>query len=147
MVCNRMQRFKQVRGLLLILALGVGGCSSGLYPVQGKVKYSDGEDAKELAGGLVEFESVEGKNSARGEIRPDGSFEMTTERPGDGVWAGKHKVVVSGKMPEPDKPRPPRVIDPRFEKYETSGLEVTVEPKKNQITLTVDRAATRNRAR
>jgi hypothetical protein len=30
------------------------------------------------------------------------------------------------------------VIHPKYEKFETPGLEVVVEPKNNQINLTVD---------
>jgi hypothetical protein len=50
--------------------------------------------------------------------------------------------VVVQPAGDADTPRP-RVIDQRFESYDTSGLEVIVEPRRNDITLTVERPATR----
>ena len=51
-----------------MLLLGLAGCSRGprMYPVQGKVTWDNGAEAKELAGGLVICESVEGKVGAAG---------------------------------------------------------------------------------
>jgi hypothetical protein len=40
--------------------------------------------------------SPEGK-PAVGEIQPDGTFQMMTESPGDGVMVGQYRVVVAGQ--------------------------------------------------
>src|SRR5262245_55467367 len=64
--------------------LGLAGCGGpSLYPVHGKVVWENGADAQELAGGLVVCESVEGGVGARGDIEKDGSFQLSTYKPGD----------------------------------------------------------------
>jgi hypothetical protein len=131
----------------LVLA-GVLGCGSGpkLYPVQGKVVYPDGSPMK---GGAVIFEPVDSsvKVSARGYIdNEDGSFTLTTVKEGDGAPAGAFRVMVRGKTiphgrgadPEAIKTWEPQV-HPRFQDIKTSGLEFTVEPKKNEFVITVEK--------
>jgi hypothetical protein len=127
--------------VLVLLALpGTAGCGSRTYPVEGRVVFRDGKEATELAGGFVTFEAEESQVSAQGEIQPDGTFRMGTFKPGDGAVPGRHKVLVMPRPADnPDRPPPP-VLHPRYQRLETSGLEVTVEPKKNQVTLTVERA-------
>jgi len=68
---------------------------------------------------------------------------LSTFGEGDGALAGKHRAVVRAKRNAADYvqrniiPRP--VIDPRFEDYEKSGLQFTVEPDNNEVTLVVER--------
>jgi hypothetical protein len=123
-----------------VLLLSVAGCGARrTYPVEGIVRFSDGEPARELAGGSVEFESMEGMGSARGNIRADASYRMETQGPADGVAPGRYRVlIVPPPPPSVDRPFLP-VMDPRFKRFDTSGLEVTVRPKKNSIPLKVDR--------
>ncbi|HXG12998.1 MAG TPA: hypothetical protein VNK04_24790 [Gemmataceae bacterium] len=127
--------------LLTALTLaGMVGCGSSKYPVEGKVVWSDGTPARELAGGMVVFESTETPRSARGEIKEDGSFRMVTERPNDGVAPGSYRVLVI--QPEPDdsiRPRPPLAMDTRYSAFETSGLTYTVQPGKNEPVFKVER--------
>jgi hypothetical protein len=136
-------RRQELVALLTTLALtGAAGCGAKKYPVEGKVVWTDGSPAKELAGGMVVFESTEAPRSARGEVKEDGSFRLTTESPDDGLLPGHYRVLVSQHRPEPDgitRPPPPP-MDPRFEDFKTSGLEFTIEPKKNDVVLKVDRA-------
>src|SRR5690242_12021512 len=79
-------------GLLVLTA----GCSSGgLYSVRGQLVYADNEaPVKELAGYEVTFNSEE-HGSARGKIREDGTFELTTVRENDGVAPGNYVVTLS----------------------------------------------------
>src|SRR5262245_59531188 len=102
------------------------GCGPGLQPVRGKVTLPDGKPA---AGSQVVFESEqkEIKVSARGDVREDGSYEMSTIKPGDGVPPGKYKVQVNP---------PPMVnaegpytspFNAKYSNFGTSGLEFEVK--------------------
>lgn len=122
---------------LLAATLGCGGPRT--YPVEGKIVYANGAEAKELEGGSVEFESEQGGMTARGGIGPNGSFRVGTFKLDDGAVPGKHRALIT---PPPsrdfDRPSPP-VIDPRFQQFQTSKLEVTIKPEKNEVVLTVER--------
>jgi hypothetical protein len=128
--------------------MAIAGCGDGMYPVQGKVLWSDGTPAAELVGGIVSFESVEADLSARGEIGPDGSFSLSSLRKDDGLPPGTYQVLVAPSDPDPseDKSSPRilgrRMLPARYRHYKSSGLEVTVEAKTNQVTLTVDKQKT-----
>lgn len=121
--------------------LGSAGCNTGKFPVDGKIVWADGTPAKELAGGLVVFECTSAPFCARGEIKEDGSFRLTTERPEDGVMPGAYRVLVSQLRPDDDiRPPPPLPLDTRFEAFETSGLTYTVQPAgRNEPVLKVER--------
>ena len=100
------------------------------YPVRGKVTFPDGTP---LEGGRVEFELVSSKHrvSARGVIRPDGSFELGTFQPGDGALAGEHRAIVMPPLPIGDRDGVdslPVIIDPHFQRFDSSGLKFTVTP-------------------
>lgn len=120
------------------VAVGVSGCASRTYSVEGVVVFADGQPATELAGGAVEFEIPGGDTSARGEIGPEARFSLGTFKRGDGAVPGTHRALVIGPTGNPDHP-PPRVLAPRFESFETSGLEFVVKPEKNQLTIQVER--------
>jgi hypothetical protein len=125
--------------LLGLLLLGATGCGSGgTYPVQGKVVFQDGTPLK---GGIVVFESVDHAHIiARGDIAPDGTFELGTKKPGDGALAGKHRVLVAPLLPSNVKEsKGPRPIHPRFENFETSKLVLTVEKRDNDFTIHVEK--------
>lgn len=125
--------------ILTVLLLAASGCSQRtIYPVEGRIVDPDGQPIPGLKDGAVEFESLEARSSASGDIREDGTFRLTTDNPGDGAWLGRHRVLIARRYLEPDRPAP-RVIDRKYEQYETSGLEVTVKPENNTITLTVER--------
>jgi len=79
----------------------------------------------------------------RGDIEKDGSFQLSTLKPGDGVLTGKYRVAVVEYRPG-EPPRPP-TMDLVFSNVETSKMEITVEPKNNEFTLTVRRAPPRPR--
>jgi hypothetical protein len=123
--------------------LGLAGCGgSRLYPVHGKVIWENGAVARELEGGLVVCESADGV-SARGDSQKDGSFHQSTYKPGDGALPGKHRVAVVEN--KPGEPPPPPIIDRAFFSVETSGLEINVEPKPNEVILKIRRGPARAR--
>jgi hypothetical protein len=131
------------RVLLTVLVLAVlGGCGSRKYPVVGKVVFKD--DGTPLPGGMVVFSPVDTGNhvGARGYIRPDGTFELSTEKEGDGSLQGRYQVLVrppSQGRGEDDPRRNISVIDPRYSRFETSGLQFEVKAGKNEITIQLDR--------
>jgi hypothetical protein len=126
-------------------ALVVAGCGGGSYPVQGEVLWSDGTPATELAGGFVGFSSEAAKLSARGEINPDGSFSLSSLRKDDGLPPGVYQVIVA--PPEPSATEGPaaqpvqgrRLLPTKYQSYQNSGLEITVEPKRNQVKLKLEK--------
>jgi hypothetical protein len=127
--------------LLLVL---VGGCGSGLYPVNGKVVWKDGSPATELQGSHVVFDLPEKQTGARGYVQADGSFRLTTDRK-DGALPGEYKVLIievgRKSLGGPDSSLiAPGAMDARFSDPTTSDLKATVKPGPNEITLTVERA-------
>jgi|SRR6516164_1493059 hypothetical protein len=134
------QRLFPVASLLALL--GSAGCSSRQFPVHGKVTLEDGTP---LTGGLVIFESrvPEGKIPimARGAIRADGSYELSTSKPGDGARPGKYRVIILPPQPDVDassKVRSP-TFDRRYSDFTTSGLEFEVKAAANDILIQVAR--------
>ena len=81
-------------------------------PVKGVLRYQ----GKPLTSGAVTFEPTDIGREAHGEVRPDGTFELTTFRPGDGAVAGTHRVAVDGA----------KGLPARFRRPSSSGVEVNV---------------------
>jgi len=126
-------------GLLGFFLLAAGCSSSGIHPVSGEVVYPDGSPAKELQGCRVIFEAVgaDGKNySSEGEIDAEGKYQLTTTKPGDGAPLGKNRVVIERKMLDSERVMP-RVIEEKFENFDTSGLEFEVKEGTNHAKLTL----------
>jgi hypothetical protein len=126
---------------LAFILVAAAGCGAGnTYPVRGKVVFKDGTP---LTGGLVRFQPVDEKIqvSPRGDIQQNGTFILGTYKEDDGAIPGKYQVAIT-PPPRPkqrEKPLGKPIIDPRFESYETSGLEVEVARRKNDFTIEVDR--------
>jgi hypothetical protein len=134
----------QLLAVLVGLCLaGIAGCGQErIASVAGKVVWIDGQDATELAGYTVTFESMEAKVGATGVVQSDATFTVDTERPGDGALLGKHRVALTPPNPlhDIDRPRPKAILPVRYGDLNASKLEATVEPGKvNQVVLTVDR--------
>jgi hypothetical protein len=115
---------------------GCGERTAALWPVRGKVVYKDGAP---LAGGTIEMESTDNSTlMAVGTIAVDGSFRLE-----EGATAGKYRVAIHANEPvDPDllddkKPAPQ--LSEKYADVYQSGLEVTVEPKDNQLTITVEK--------
>jgi len=116
------------RLLFVSLLISIAGCGGGLQPVRGTVKLADGKPA---AGSQVVFEggpeNEKKKVTARGDVREDGSFELGTIKPGDGVPPGKYKVQVN---PPPMVNAEAAYVSPfntKYSNFDTSGLEFEVK--------------------
>ncbi|WP_425614345.1 hypothetical protein NA78x_004212 [Anatilimnocola sp. NA78] len=136
---------KSLRACLVLVALcSLAGCNnSGMQPINGKVVWSDNDQpATELAGSLINFELKEKETSSRGQIKPDGSFHLTTISENDGAPLGVHTVLIIeiGRQPVPGSTMlAPGKIDTRYATPNTSDLKVTVERGMKQPVLKVDR--------
>jgi hypothetical protein len=128
-----------------VLALAiVAGCdrSPPIYKVSGTVAYQ----GKTLSTGVVAFHHTDAKSPlVKGEIGPDGTFQLTTRRPGDGAAPGDYQVTVTSMTPGQgvegiDKDyRPPRPLIPlKYMRLDETPLKATVEPRNdNVINLTL----------
>lgn len=124
---------------ILIMA-GCGGPKTA--EVKGLIVFSDAPDtpAIELEGYTINFDSAEARTSGTGTVGPDGRFTMSTFKEGDGALRGKMKVAVTPPISLTDSSMGPSKIDKRHHAFETSGLEVDIQPGVNNVTLSVDRA-------
>jgi len=135
-----MKRLMPATGVLFLL--GSVGCSSGLYPVRGKVTYEDGTPVTK---GLVVFESSAAKPpiTARGDIQADGTYQLSTFKPGDGAPAGKYRVLLSPREYENidglEGPRRPPAFDKRYMDFSTSGLAFEVKAGSNDFPIQLAR--------
>jgi hypothetical protein len=128
--------------LLLVVAaawLAAAGCSPGprAYPVKGKVVFKD--NGKPLGSGTVLFESVADPNQrASGEIQADGTYTLANNVGANGAVEGEHRVLIMTPLPEyGQNPRGP--FDPRYQRFDTSGLRYTVKPGENNYEIQLDR--------
>lgn len=119
------------------------GCSSDPnrpYPVRGVVQFEDGTPAKELAGYGINFALVseKGGGSSVGTIDDNGAFVLSHKAENDGAVAGKHQVTFTAPEADDDedsrktRARPKNILHP-----DSAVLEVTVEPRSNNLTLKV----------
>jgi hypothetical protein len=129
------------------LLLGLAGCGPRMYPVRGTVTLEDGTP---VARGLVIFERVEGGPplTARGDIQPDGRYELSTETPGDGVPAGRYRVSINpldtSDVPDEQKTLP---FDVRYLNQKTSGLEFEVKSGPNEFPIRLAPPAPKGKGR
>lgn len=114
------------------------GCgSSGLptAPVRGKITY----EGKPVPNGSVVSLPEGDKPSATGDIKPDGSYELTTYSSGDGAVLGKHTLMViavedhSGRLPEERSATPALIIPKKYTSFPTSGLSIDVKAGENSF--------------
>ena len=89
-----------VRWFLIIATALMAGCGGGdgALQVTGKVTSADGSPIPCEAGMVLFQPATTGENAsekhATGGVKPDGTFEMMTRTPGDGMQPGKYKVVL-----------------------------------------------------
>lgn len=122
--------------LVALTALLVGpcwGCGSSigtpapLIAVKGKVTYKGLPVTK----GVVEFEPEGYGRPAKGQLQADGTFELTTFKPGDGVVAGAHRISIS----EFDKSLANDRALQNYGSPNTSRLTAEVSPENTEFTF------------
>lgn len=124
---------------ILTTMIGCGGKQFG--QVAGKVVWSDGTPASEIADAQVVFDSQVNRIAARGIVKSDGTFTIFTEKPEDGALVGDYDVLILEHRPaaEGTTTLPPQKIMDKYCDFKTSGLKATIKPGKNELTLTLER--------
>ncbi|MDR0335593.1 MAG: carboxypeptidase-like regulatory domain-containing protein, partial [Planctomycetaceae bacterium] len=97
----------------------------------GKVTFEDGSP---LTQGGIAFSTA--TFMADGKIRADGSFTLTSSKPGDGLPPGNYIVTISASETD-DKERTIYLVDPKFGDVTTSPFtaEVSADQKKFDFTV------------
>ena len=111
---------------LLLVLCGCSESGPNLAPVKGKVLL----DGQPLSSGRISTVPAAGRG-ANGAIQPDGTFELTTESPGDGAVVGTHAVSVVSYAPGGEGPEGGRgelLVPERYTTDLTSGLTIEVKP-------------------
>ena len=139
----RQQRLRRPLGLLTAGLLI--GCSPAvrLEPVVGVVTFEDGEA---LRGGVIEFSPASGDGlPARGRIGSEGRFRLSTQGR-DGACSGVYRVAVvqPGEVAAGGR-HSHRLIDPKFARFETSGLERRVESGMAELRISIQPAGASSR--
>lgn len=128
----------------IVLLVGCGGSGSAKGKVKGKVT----ANGQPVTGGSVVLSPMTGlvATPASGNVNPDGTFELTTEKPGDGAAIGKHTVVYSAPGDEQAEwdgygTPPPVKVSP----YKNMASQVTeFEVKAGQNELNIELAPAPN---
>lgn len=128
------------RLLIIAAALAGSGCgrSVGLVPVRGRVTI----DGEPLTTGAVMLQPDAGP-AAQAKINPDGSFCLGTFEPDDGAIPGRAVVrVVCRQDITPaggERAFGPSLIPEHYTRFETSGLEVDVQPGMDSLDIALTR--------
>lgn len=90
------------KSVLLMVVLGIIGCTGGVkYPPTVKVRGTVNYNGDPLTNGTVTFTPMdqnEGR-AAHAEIGEDGTFVVSTFKPGDGIVAGTYAISVTSSLP------------------------------------------------
>ncbi len=122
-----MRSVRIIRRLLVLSCCApICGCSSSgggrmpdLIPVKGTITFK----GKPVSKGVVRFEPEGVGREASGTIQPDGTFVLTTNKEGDGVVAGHHRVSIVGTGPTPGR----ELIPKHYAQASTSKLDLEVD--------------------
>ncbi|MDR2345604.1 MAG: hypothetical protein LBE18_06025 [Planctomycetaceae bacterium] len=111
-------------------------CSKNIQ-LSGQVTYSD--DGSPLTTGIVCFET--NTYMARGNLKPDGTYTITSVTQNDGLPPGQYRVSVLNAIEgfgEDNATNIP-LIDPKYGDSNTSGITFQVTPSSNRFDFTVER--------
>lgn len=127
--------------LCAFLALGALGCNSGpkTVEVSGTVSFEGGvppgAGVKVIRFAPTSDTTAEIKKAASGTIAADGSFEMYTRVPGDGVYVGKYAVVFS-VLNSPIEQK--SLIDPKYTNAATTPYIIELDDDRHDLTFTIE---------
>jgi hypothetical protein len=123
--------------ILLALALSQGcGTGEGRLIVSGTVAYSDGSPITAESGTIIFHPVDEAGQPANGPVGEDGSFELMTRAPGDGVAPGQYKVVL--KIWKSYRDQTPSVAT-EYGDAATTPLTATVDRNSSTFKFNVER--------
>ena len=119
------------------LLVGLPACTGGprTFPVKGTVMYN----GKMVPKGTVLFTPVNGGPTATGEINEDGTYRLTTYKPGDGACIGEYRVVIMAMEPLRGEPptAPPPLIPDKYSSLALSDLKANVQERDNVCDFTL----------
>lgn len=130
--------------LIAVTFLGViVGCGKGqpVAQVSGKINFKD--TSLQNAGiRMVRFEPMADTNAtirkgASGTINEDGSFELYTRRPGDGVYLGKYAVTFAFYRGAMDQRS---LIPAKFTSAATTPYQVVVDHDRDDLNFEIETA-------
>jgi len=126
----------------VFLLLAFSGCGGDKVSLKGKVTFK--EDGSPLTSGMVCFETDTYR--ARGPLKPDGTYQVTSVKANDGIPPGTYKVYVfgaevgveetSGRM---NAARSVSLVARKYTNKETSGITVEVDAKTKQFDFQVEK--------
>jgi hypothetical protein len=129
---------------LVVAILGLSGChgTKSMAHVRGKVTYKDGS-APTGSPCLVLFSPADGstaevKKGASGGIQPDGTFEMVTRMPGDGVYVGTYNVYFTIRSPADSNVS---LVDAKYAGPKTSGITETITGDRSDLNYVIEKSA------
>jgi hypothetical protein len=130
--------------LFFIAALSlvwISGCGNGhpIAHISGKIDFKN-NSAQNAGIRMVRFEPTADTNAsirkgASGTINEDGSFELYTRRPGDGVYAGKYAVtfaVFRGAMDQRS------LIPKKYTSAGTTPYEVVIDQDRDDLKFEIE---------
>ena len=146
-------RFRSViMPLAAISLLVTGGCTKSgpkMVKVSGIVRYKDGTKLEVPEEGMakITFEPADfgagaspdqPRKGASGKIKPDGTFELSTVKSGDGVIPGKYRVKI---LAQRSYTNPSTVMIPlKYTDSRTSGFEeVTIDKPRSDLLYELDK--------
>jgi hypothetical protein len=127
--------------LLAFAAAVQSGCGGReAYQISGRAQYKDGSP---ITGGVrvirlepTQDTTAEIRKAASANIAPDGSFELFTRRPGDGVIPGKYAVVFTVL----DKPMNGKSLIPdKFTTGTTTPFELVVDENQRDLLFELEK--------
>lgn len=138
-------RYHRFYAVLLLTAAaylgGLAGCgkSHPVAQVGGKITFKD-SSLRNAAIRMVRFEPIADANTtirkgASGVINEDGSFELYTRRPGDGVHIGKYAVTFAFYRGAMDQ-RP--LIPAKYTSAATTPYQVVVDQDRDDLTFEIE---------
>jgi hypothetical protein len=124
----------------LLTACGCGGGYEGLVSLEGKVTF---DGAAPPAPGVVQFVAIEPaagrpQRTATGQFDLNGHYEVSSFKPGDGIYPGKYHVTVICNKRDLDYSKKDPFREASYVADEFKGQEYVVEEEADELTLDLD---------
>jgi hypothetical protein len=123
--------------LFVLLCIAICGCNNGFIPVHGKVTFEDGSP---LPQGGIAFSTA--TFMASGKIQPDGTYTLTSLKPGDGLPSGNYTVTISASETDSSE-RTIYLVDPVFGDVTTTPLTADVSTNQKGFDFKVSKPKTK----